>query len=753
MPNFVSCDNEYMIGPITENFPVMTQAGFAVYEIPDTPTYDDRHRYDDYWDQHVTDGNVQFSPAVKGITLTPSNGSTMQPLLDRMNPALFTFFTNYGFVEAYPPAIIASAVDYTANANYLGAGGSCLLHTLNGLDSNGQCISSLQANFNLPAVPYFKLQIVRNMMPPQGMAWEARQWQFTFGDRYTLQFGGPDVYVYYQGQQIYRHHIADSAAETKFITSTVLRWTVENRLGNIYIACDQLEREIVVPNVGDLPAAPYGIYANAGQYAFNVTQYQFPTSGYIVTDPIQHWDSYLAADAVLAAFPPNQPVGCAVNISVYDENNSSSSVQTADAALINTALPQNTKRYKITLSGDGYHTPICQAFQYCYYPTYAPMPLTQWLEFTEWVKQGTITLSTQSTTLSRLGPVLRQATLEVLPDIVVNGQTLWQFLGLSTAGPLGDYAVRVKVGVVYDDGSINQIERICGQLTINAGAFPVDGVATKQFTVQDRWQRLHDTDLIWAPSVAGMSPALAISTLAQWAGIASGMINISGSLPAMVLTEPAGDPTRLYGDYTQPTWYPRNGTKADEFIKRIAEHYGLIVAFDGSGTLQITGSVSTLTPTPVYSRDGGAVLSAAVENFATHEDRQDCVNTVVVQGRDQYGKAIFAVMQDNDSVNTPGSALYVGYPVFQYIIDESLTTPAAVNYACYQHFVNRKAGYPTRTVVSHTNDGWQRIPNELVFFENALGNGEESIRLTQVTTEYPGHQQSYRVTLTGEVVI
>ena len=189
----------------------------------------------------------------------------------------------------------------------------------------------------------------------------------------------------------------------------------------------------------------------------------------------------------------------------------------------------------------------------------------------------------------------------------------------------------------------------------------------------------------------------------------------------MTLTEPAGDPTKLYGDYTQPTWYPRNGTKADEFIKRIAEHYGAFCAFDGSGILQIAGAVSTLTPTPVYSRDGGAVASAAVEDFTTSEDRQDCVNTVVVQGRDQYGKPLFAMMQDNDSVNTPGSALYVGYPVYQYIIDESLNTPAAVNYACYQHFINRKAGYPRRTVkyrIRMTAGSGFRMSWS---FENALG--------------------------------
>ena len=271
-----------MIGPIAENFPVMTRPGFAVYEIPATETYDDRRRYDDYWDQHISDGNVQFSPAVKGILLTPLNGTPGVPLLDRMNPAWFTVSAGH-FMEAYPPAIICSAVDYSGT-NVMAETPSCLYMPWQTLDSQGRCVSQVTANFNLPAVPYFKFLLVRNLMPPQGMVWEALQWQLSFGGGYTLQFGGPDVYVLSNGAQIYRHHIADYEAEVKFITATVLKWTIENRMGNLYINCDQLDKDIVVQNVGNLPAAPYGMWANSGQYAFNVTQYTFPSSGYIVTD-------------------------------------------------------------------------------------------------------------------------------------------------------------------------------------------------------------------------------------------------------------------------------------------------------------------------------------------------------------------------------------------------------------------------------------------------------------------------------------
>ena len=209
---------------------------------------------------------------------------------------------------------------------------------------------------------------------------------------------------------------------------------------------------------------------------------------------------------MLSSFPLAQAPGCAVTVSVYD------------SALTNPALPANTKRYCLTLTGDGQHTPICQAFQYLFFPEYATFD-TNWPLFTEWVKQANISLAAESTTLSRLGPVVRQATIDVIPDVPVNGQTLWEWLGLSSGAPIGDYAVRVKVGVVYDDGSIEQVDRITGQLTVNAGGFPVGGLISKQFTVHDRWQRLHDTDLIWAPCVAGMTVANAISILRSGRGL------------------------------------------------------------------------------------------------------------------------------------------------------------------------------------------------------------------------------------------
>ncbi len=228
----------------------------------------------------------------------------------------------------------------------------------------------------------------------------------------------------------------------------------------------------------------------------------------------------------------------------------------------------------LTLSGDGLHTPIVQAFQYAYPPIFTEPP-TQWFDFTEWVRECSIECTAEQTTLSRLGPVMRQGTLQIVPNITAGGLTLAEWLSGTLAGTqvqwlglqslMGDYAVQLKTGMAYDDGSFAQIVRLTGMLTIHENAFPVEGIPTQTWTVHDRVERFSKTALLWAPSVAGLDAATAVSTIAQWAGVAPSQIEIAAGYTFNTLTEPAGDPTKLFGDWTQPTWYPKNGTRADEF--------------------------------------------------------------------------------------------------------------------------------------------------------------------------------------------
>ena len=679
MPNFVSVDNQYAIGPINENFPVMTQPGAAFYEIPGKETCGGLTRFDDYRDG----GSIvqtQLSQANKGIILSPAASSDPCYPLDRMNPADFTCAGSWA--ESWPPSIIQQA-------GIAAAGGSCLLCDTQTLNGNNMAPAQATFNGNLVECPYFALKIARNLTPPNGMALTAQLWQFAFGNGYLLQWSyAPDLYLFYHGQVIGHHYIQGNDSQLEFATAPLLEFRLQNFFGNLIIQGNHLREVWTVPSVGIIPSAPYSYYSAGGIQAFNVTQAKYPTSGYVVTDPIQLWQNYPDSALIPATFPPNnlQPPGCSAAMSVYDDPSATE------------------KRFRIDLRGDGYHTPVVQAFQWQFNPSYS-VPPTAYLDFTEWVIDATVELSTEPTTLSRFGPVMRSATLQVRPQIVANGQTLWEWLGYN---PSGDYAVQLKTGMAYDDGTFAQSVRVTGMLTINAGTFPVDGVPAKIWTVHDRWERLAKTTLLWAPSVAGLTADVAIGTIAQWAGVAPSQIDVIALTPGYTfptLTEPAGDPTKLYGDWTQPTWYPHNGTNAAEFIKQIAERYGLLVAFNGAGRLEICSGLDT-TIQLTFSRDPGTLPFAAVENVEEHEDRQNCVNTVIVQGRDQYGRPIFACSYDPISLGTPGTPLYVGFPVPEIIIDDNLTTQAAVNYACAQHFDARKAGYPTRTFPSHTNSGW-----------------------------------------------
>ncbi len=78
---------------------------------------------------------------------------------------------------------------------------------------------------------------------------------------------------------------------------------------------------MTVLNVGLLPSAPYALAVNDGCYAVNVSVDAYPTSGYIITDAIQHWASHAAGDLYQGAvntYPPTQPDGCAATVEIYD---------------------------------------------------------------------------------------------------------------------------------------------------------------------------------------------------------------------------------------------------------------------------------------------------------------------------------------------------------------------------------------------------------------------------------------------------
>ncbi len=295
MPNFISCDNQYSIGAIAKNFPVTTMPGFAFYEVPSLATYDGRTRMDDYRDGGII-SNCQLSTIVKGIILNES----FTPF-SRMNIGDFTINAGVWY-EAYPPSIIPAVNIGSLNSSAL----FCYDQTLNG---DGLSPAEVTYNGQLVACPTIGLQIVRNIMPPYGMTPQQRLWQFSFGNGYMLSFGcGPDLYLYYNGVVIGHHYISTDAAQTDFATATYLTFIIRNLMGNLVVEGNKLDATWTVQQVGMIPAGPYSMYSAGGQFAFNVTQANYPTAGYVVTDQIQHWQIY--ADSWLdnnlsGTFPPN----------------------------------------------------------------------------------------------------------------------------------------------------------------------------------------------------------------------------------------------------------------------------------------------------------------------------------------------------------------------------------------------------------------------------------------------------------------
>jgi len=679
MPTFKRTNCQYYLGDVNTNYGVLARPGFAVYEVPE-------QRFGAY-----TLEDVECSPLVHGVTLA---ATALQPA------TLAQFSVNPPDalqIWTPPNQPVAHAFAYRAEAVPVE-------------------ISSVGA---LPGEPSFTFSFTRAPQPPAGMPPAEQVWRLTFAD-FTLEWGRTGFPRLYRNDVLLEERLLPESALRAFNSAAALAITVQNLFGDLFICCALWPEPWVVRGVGAVPSAPYGMQCSGGQFSFNLSPFTFATSGAFVTDWIEHGVAYPDTDLLVDVFPPDQPAGTGVAVTV--------------AEYCGTA-----KRYRVTLTGDGAHTPVVQAFQYRYHPQVA-IGDRYWREITQWVTGATVTCAADPGAACRVGPTLRHAELSLVPQQRVNGKTLWEWVG----GLHGAYAFRMQVGAVYVDEHgmefTDQLDRLHGIVQIADDVQAIAAVDRLTLAVPDRWEQLSQTALLFAPSVAGMRVDAAIALIAQWAGISPTQID-AAPVPYW-LCEPAGD-------YTRPTWFPPNGTRAGDFIRKIAERYGAVVEFDGAGVLVVRPGLST-DSVATYTLDEGGDPIISLERVEEREDRAACVNTVIVEGRGANGLALFAMQADAESLTLPGSLRYVGYPVIEYITDPDLTTQEAVNIACAQHFANRRAALPQRLLQSCTSELWKRVPNEVVTLINHRGSGVERVRLLLVRTQY--RPLTYTTTARGEVL-
>jgi hypothetical protein len=546
--------------------------------------------------------------------------------------------------------------------------------------------NSCTSAYLLPATPSLTLSLVR-ADAPEGMLRSAQRWSFGFGGGYSLTFGGNSAPLLQHGSlDVATLQVQDSDRQG-YDNDNHMRIEIHNLLGRLYII--GLSREPwIIPDVGDIPAASWSIVGNGGVYAVNVSRYIFATSGTFETPWIEHFSDYSAVTPTYRALPAAQ-AGTTATVSIA-------------------ATSGSRRKYRVTLTGPGTTTPVLQLFSAVYLPTYHT-PSPTWTEITPWVmdasesKPQELTTSTVDMTLSL--------------HKVENGQTLQEAVGDLN----GQYAFYHTTGTREGAESLRFTGIVKVRSAQNAKA------ETISLKAVDRFVMLSERKLLFAPCVAGLPIATALSWYAQWAGFRTAdiVVNIPGTL------EVDAD------GYHQPPYLPANGVSAAEMIESIRKAGSFNLACDENGVLLAwaTDDTTEYGPFTTAPDTAGSVALSEVEYTA---DLSDVPNTIMVEGRAPDGSPLYAIGFDEEAIITPGTDNFSGYPVVEYIVNADLTTPEAVNAACSAAFRERKPARKVKITSGHPDSLlcylWPR--NYIRVYDERTGMGERLFKITGVSTDF-----------------
>jgi hypothetical protein len=680
MTDIVRTANEFYIGDLLTNYAYQTQFGYAITDIP-AAKFEEKLRFDEY--QNVN--NVFYLPAINGVVLMfDYEAQNMQ--LSQFTVAQGDFNTTKISVERTPDSNYIHA--YNASANH---------------------ITDITSNYLLPATPSFHFQFHRMPMTPANMDPADQEWRLSFGGGYTLMWkrmhDGPELYY---NNKLISSYIVDLEDAEKYATDSALYWKIYNLMGRLYIICSAFRNPWIIDDIGELPAATFRVQGAGGEYAFNLTPYTFATSGYFETDLVEHIWNYDSGDLVGTVFP-SLPSNCTATITVVEEVGTS-------------------KRYRVALTGPGTTTPVVQAFEYLYMPEFST-PSAVWKNITPWVykDQGTETMPKDLSA--------RSLSINLVPDKIINGQNLWDFVG----GLNGQYAFKYKIGYQYANGSTDTQDRMQGVLTVNDYKLEVKKFGRLTLTAVDKWERLAGTALLFAPNLTGLRVDVAIALIAKWGGIPS--THIASEAINIYIDEPVTDATRI-------PWLAANGTSAGDFIRQLATTYGAVVEFDEDGVLQIRNGYNTASQA-TYRYDEGATLDEAIISVEEHEDTQGAKNIVMVEGQTEGGRPFFATVYDIESIQTSGAGGFLGRPSVHYERKPDCTTAASAREAAIAIFREVNRGWPRRTIRSKIGDLWKAWPNQYITLINTAGHGTEDVLITEITGKLGAVINEH--TATGEV--
>jgi len=660
---------EYLfeIGQPGAFFDYMTRPGAGYYLVPSAQ--DGSHVY---WYDYVTDGNVQLSPALKGVLLSP--------VYD--NPFVDESLANYGTPD---PAkfTLCEAPPLRKQCLFM-------------FDGTPNVQTSITSTITLPAAPYIYLYLRRPISPPDGQLVSALKWQFSFGGGYMLEWTAQYNPVLYHDGTAISHFVISPEERMAFFYAKDTIFQITNVMSTLQIASSAFGGTWVIQNTGELPAAVYGLSGFGGQWISNVSALAMVTSGYCISPWIDFQYNFDDADLIADVFPPSskQAPGTAATVTIE-------------------ASSGTMKQFRITLTGDGAHSPLIQGVSLKFPPAFgSPNPRVSY-DFTPCIDWQ------QSPPQEDFGLdfVARQVSLDVLPDIHVTGAvySFYELISLCN----GQVPFRYSIGYRYTDDTTTTVQRMTGFLSFRENPIQIGDLNRLRLRGKDRWKELQEHTLSAPPCLQAMSVFAAIQEIASYAGVN----------PSDVIYDHTGtDPNSIYLDdpgneYVNPPWLPQVGAKAADVIRHICQTKGFFASFTPAGQLYVTGNRFYAGLQGAYTILPTTDPAAALTKLQIRYDHEGIVNGVMGEGIGPDGQRIRYSLVDWPSITDIDSPNYIGYPAIDYISIPDCLTAASVEQAVTARYNERRAGFPWYELTGdyHSNL-WQIQPTMQIAVEDQEGH-------------------------------
>lgn len=562
-------------------------------------------------------------------------------------------------------------------------------------------LTSAETLYAMPPNPCIALRVARMGKPSAQLA--AIRWRMV-AMGCNLDFGGLANPVIALPDGSERSYPLSLSEQEKYFFDEQLIWRFHAIEDNLVVTCSAFSEPWILYNVGDIEAAPVAITGYGGAYAYHVMPIRFAGSG-----SFDQWVDH-------PTLPPAAEVNTWVLGSVPEQASAVTAVHGADSG--------HRRKYRTTLTGDTYHTPILYGWQYYYRPVYEPDRTEQREEISDWIRSARESLPND----------LAERTLEL--EVIntpheMTGLTFREYLenwdpnsALGIAA--GQCGLEYETGYELADGGQTIAARGVVLLPMRELVTAIREADVYRISCRDRAHQLTG-ELWWSLCLTGWPVEEAIAYYAEISGIDPRDIVIHPAAAAGSVEPSPGDwwgarygapASELYlwdpqRNYDNPPWLAQNGSNALDRIRQICERFGFRAEFWADNCYHIYqrnhGDEATMATYSMVSGEDDLLALAAAR---WRHNLGESYTTLMVEGRDPYGEPLHASRENVAEIYGPGGDRYLGYRYTRSVVDDNLTSQDAVNYTAAVTWRDRPGGRELELRAPFA--GWDRWPEQRV---------------------------------------